>query len=102
MVVRGALDPLPEGGFDLLVRDDAEASWRTLLTISADDAPNSDVLAFTGDGKSLIAISSAEVETGRLVRIDLASGQDRALLEDPDADLTGAILHPDTRETETV
>jgi dipeptidyl aminopeptidase/acylaminoacyl peptidase len=98
MVVRGALKPLPEGGFDLLVRDDAEAGWRTLLTISADDVPNSNVLAFTGDGKSLIAISSLGVNTGRLVRIDLASGGDQVLLADPDADVTGAMLHPDTRE----
>ena len=98
MVVRGALEPLPEGGFDLLVRDDATADWRTLLTISADDAPNSDVLAFTGDGKSLIAISSAGVNTGRLVRIDLSSAGEQVLLEDPDADVTGAILAPDTRE----
>jgi dienelactone hydrolase len=101
MVVRGALAPLPEGGFDLLVRDNAEGDWRTLLTISADDAPNSDVLSFTGDGKSLIAISSVGVNTGRLVRIDLdhySPGEDQVLLEDPDADVEGAILHPDTRE----
>jgi dipeptidyl aminopeptidase/acylaminoacyl peptidase len=98
MVVRGALKPLPEGGFDVLVRDDAEADWRTLFTITADDAPNSDVLSFTGDGKSLIAITSIGVDTGRLVRIDLASGDDRVLLEDPEADVTGAVLHPDTRE----
>jgi len=57
MVVRGALAPLPEGGYDLLVRDDAEADWRTVLTISGDDAPASDVLSFTGDGKSLLVIS---------------------------------------------
>src|SRR5216683_7235739 len=54
LVVRGAISPLPDGGFDLLVRDSAEADWRTLLTIPADDAPASDVLAFTGDGKSLV------------------------------------------------
>jgi len=98
MVVRGALAPLPDGGFDLLVRDDAEGDWRTLLTIPADDAPASDALAFSGDGKSLLAISSVGVNTGRLVRIDLASGEDRVLLEDPDADVAGAMLHPDTRE----
>jgi dipeptidyl aminopeptidase/acylaminoacyl peptidase len=98
MVVRGAFAPLPDGGFDLLVRDDAEAGWRTLLTIPADDAPASDALAFTGDGKSLIAVSSVGVNTGRLVRIDLGSGEDQVLLEDPDADVEGAILHPDTRE----
>lgn len=101
MVVRGAVSPLPDGGFDVLVRDDAGADWRTLLTIPADDAPASNVLAFTGDGKSLLAISSAGVNTGRLVRIDLdpnAPGDAQVLLEDPDADVAGAILHPDTRE----
>jgi dipeptidyl aminopeptidase/acylaminoacyl peptidase len=98
MVVRGAISPLPDGGFDLLVRDGADAAWRTLLTIPADDAPASDVLAFAGDGKSLLAISSLGVNTGRLTRIDLASGDSQVLLEDPEADVTGAMLHPDTRE----
>jgi len=102
MVVRGAVNPLPEGGFDVLVRDDAESDFRTLFTISADDAPNTDVLAFTGDGRSLIAISSLGVDTGRLVRVDLASGKEHVLLEDPDADVTGAVLHPDTREPQIV
>src|ERR1700724_3092801 len=69
LVVRGALAPLPDGGFDPLVRDSADADWRTLLTITADDAPASDVLAFTGDGNSLLAISSAGTDTGRLVRL---------------------------------
>ena len=101
MVVRGALSPLPDGGFDLLVRDNAEADWRTLLTISADDAPASSVLAFTGDGKSLLAVSPVGVNTGRLVRIDLdpdSAGDAEVLLEDPEADVAGAMLHPDTRE----
>ncbi len=50
MVVRGAISPLPDGGFDLLVRDSADADWRTLVTIPADDVAASDVLAFSGDG----------------------------------------------------
>ncbi len=98
MVVRGAIAPLPDGGYDLLVRDGADAGWRTLLTITADDAPASDALAFTGDGKSMIVISSLGVDTGRLTRVDLASGDGQVLLEDPEADVTGALLHPDTRE----
>ncbi|MBV9096333.1 MAG: S9 family peptidase [Streptosporangiaceae bacterium] len=98
LVVRGALAPLPEGGFDLLVRDDADAEFRKLLTIPADDAPASDVLSFTGDGTALIAISSIGADTGRLVRLDLATGEEQVLVEDPEADVTGALLHPDTRE----
>jgi dipeptidyl aminopeptidase/acylaminoacyl peptidase len=98
LVVRGALAPLADGGFDLLVRDGAGAGWRTLLTIPADDVPASDALSFTGDGAALIAISSVGADTGRLVRVDLASGAQQVLLEDREADVTGALLHPDTRE----
>ena len=102
LVVRAAISPLPDGGFDLLVRESADADWRTLLTIGAEDAPASDVLAFSGDGASLLVISSAGTDTGRLTRIDIASGQPEVLLEDPEADVAGAILHPDTREPQIV
>jgi dipeptidyl aminopeptidase/acylaminoacyl peptidase len=102
MVVRGAIAPLPDGGYDVLVRDDADSDWRTLLSIPADDASASDVLAFTGDGKSLLAVSSVGVNTGRLVRVDLASGDTEVLFEDPDVDVEGAVLHPDTREPQIV
>jgi dipeptidyl aminopeptidase/acylaminoacyl peptidase len=102
LAVRGALAPLPDGGFDLLVRDSADGDWRTLLTISADDAPASDVLSFSGDGRSLLAISSAGTDTGRLCRVDLATGEIEVLLEDPEADVAGAMLHPDTRDPQIV
>ena len=102
MVVRGAISPLPDGGFDLLVRDGADDDWRTLLTIPADDVTSSGVLAFSGDGRSLLAISSIGTDTGRLSRVDLATGEAQVLLEDPEADVAGAILHPDTREPQIV
>src|ERR1017187_9443044 len=102
MVVRAAVSPLPDGGFDLLVRDSAEDSWRTLVTIPADDAPASDALSFSADGTSLLAISSIGVDTGRLTRVDLATGETQVLLEDPEADVAGEMLHPDTREPQIV
>jgi dipeptidyl aminopeptidase/acylaminoacyl peptidase len=102
MVVRGALAPHPDGSFDLLVRDSADADWRTLLTLPPDDVAASDVLSFSGDGTSLLAISSIGVDTGRLVRIELASGDTQVLFEDPEADVAGALLHPDTRDPQIV
>src|SRR5207245_3964969 len=74
----------------------------TLVTISADDVAASDVLAFTGDGQSLLAISSIDTDTGRLVRVDLRTGEAQVLLEDPEADVAGAMLHPHTREPQIV
>jgi dipeptidyl aminopeptidase/acylaminoacyl peptidase len=98
MVIRGALSPQPDGGYDLLVRDSADAEWRTLLRISADDASSFDVLSFSGDGQSLLVVTPDGSDTGRLVRVDIATGGVTELLADPEADVAGAILHPDTHE----
>jgi len=102
LVVRCALQPLPDGAYDVLVRDTAEADWRTLWTIPAEDATSSDILSFSGDGSSLLVISAAGANTGRLTRIDLATGAASVLAQDPDADVTGAMLHPDTRDPQIV
>ena len=43
-----------------------------------------------------------DTDTGRLVRIDLGTGDTQVLLEDPEADVAGAVLHPDTRAPQIV
>ncbi|MFY9848218.1 MAG: S9 family peptidase [Trebonia sp.] len=102
LVVRCALAPLPDGSLDVLVRDSASADWRTLLTIPAEDVTSSDVVSFSGDGRSLVMISAAGADTGRLTRVDLATGATTVLAEDPEADVTGAVLDPDTRDPQIV
>jgi dipeptidyl aminopeptidase/acylaminoacyl peptidase len=102
MVVRAAAAPRPDGGIVLLVRDTAEAQWRELLTIPADDALTSDAIAFSEDGSSLLGTSSVGANTGRLVRIDAATGAQEVLAADPEADVSDIRLHPDTREPQIV
>ncbi|MFY9654960.1 S9 family peptidase [Trebonia sp.] len=102
LVVRCALAPLPDGSLDVLVRDSASADWRTLLTIPAEDVTSSDVVSFSGDGRSLVMISAAGADTGRLTWVDLATGATTVLAEDPEADVTGAVLDPDTRDPQIV
>jgi len=98
LVVRCALAPEPDGSFNVLVRDTAEVPFRHLLTIPAEDATSTDVVSFSGDGRSLFMISAAGSDTGRLTRVDLATGDSTVLAADPEADVAGALLHPDTRE----
>jgi dipeptidyl aminopeptidase/acylaminoacyl peptidase len=59
-------------------------------------------VAFSADGGSLLALSSVGANTARLVRINLASGATQVLAEDPEADVTGLRVHPDTREPQIV
>ncbi len=98
LVVRCAIEPVPDGSFNVLVRDAADGPFRQLLTIPAEDATSTDVVSFSGDGRSLLMISAAGSDTGRLTRVDLATGEEVTLAADPEADVAGALLHPDTRD----
>jgi dipeptidyl aminopeptidase/acylaminoacyl peptidase len=102
LVVRAGIQPQPDGGAVVMVRDSAAEEWRQLLAIDAEDALTTGPLAFSEDGASLLAESSVGADTARLVRIDLASGDVEVLAEDPEADVTGVRLHPDTREPQIV
>jgi dipeptidyl aminopeptidase/acylaminoacyl peptidase len=102
LVVRAGIKPQPDGGAVVMVRDSAEEEWRQLLAIGAEDALTTGPLAFSEDGASLLAESSVGADTARLVRFDLASGDVEVLAEDPEADVTGVRLHPDTREPQIV
>jgi dipeptidyl aminopeptidase/acylaminoacyl peptidase len=105
LVVRCAIAPLPDGSFDVLVRDadpSAGPDWRTLLTIPAEDVTSFDVVSFSGDGRSMLMITAAGSDTARLARIDLATGGETLLAADPEADVAGVVLHPDTQEPQIV
>ncbi|HEU5417224.1 MAG TPA: S9 family peptidase [Streptosporangiaceae bacterium] len=117
LLVRAALAPQPDGGFLLLVREDNGESggdagtaaadgippgWRLLLAISAEDAGGTEHLEFSGDGQSLIMTSSVGAQTARLTRIDIATGAVEVLAADPDNDISGVRLDPETREPQFV
>ncbi len=102
LVVRAGIAPQPDGSLILMVRGRADQDWRALLTIAAEDALTSTPVAFSEDGASLLAVSSVGADTGRLVRIDLATGSAEVLAQDPDCDVTDVRLHPDTREPQIV
>jgi dipeptidyl aminopeptidase/acylaminoacyl peptidase len=112
LVVRAAIQPQPDGSMLLVVRDSTGSEgaddggvsedWRVLLTIPAEDSIMSGPIAFSADGRTLLAISSVGAEAARLVRIDLATGSTEVLAEDPEADVSDVRIHPDTREPQIV
>ncbi len=107
LAVRCAIAPQPDGSFDVLVRDAgadaaANADWRRLLSVPTDDVVSTDVVSFSGDGQSVLMISAAGSDTGRLVRVDLATGATTELAADPAAEVDGVLLHPETRDPQIV
>ncbi len=100
--VRVATVATADGGLDLLTRDPDDAAWRTLVQWTPEDALTSGPIGTTLDGRALYAIDSRAWNAGRLVRIDLGSGDVDVLAEDPRYDVGHVMLHPDTREVQLV
>ncbi len=100
--VRGSVVALPDGGNELHVRENEDAEWRTLVKWDADDSLTSGPLGFTLDGQSIYLQDSRNVNAGRLVKMNIASGDITVIAEDPQYDVGGVMVHPDTREIQAV
>src|SRR6266699_3175216 len=93
--VRGAIASLPDGGTELLARDNENAGWRKLVSWSADDSLTSAPLGFTLDGQSMYLQHSRNTNAGRLVKLDIATGDVSVIAEDPQYDVGAVMVHPD-------
>lgn len=102
MKVRGALAATPDGGYELLIRDNEQAEWRKIITWQADDALTSGPLGFSLDGQSLYIEDSRDVNAGRLLKLHIPSGEVTVVAEDPQYDVGNVMIHPDTYEVQAV
>ena len=74
MVVRVGVIQHADAACEIVVRDAADAPWRTLARFEAEDG-TPQLVGFTPDGTALLAITSADANAARLVSFDLASGE---------------------------
>lgn len=100
--LRAAVAPTPDGGLVVMVRDGDADEWRPLLTVGQEDALTSGAVGFSLDGSTILAASSVGADTGRLVRIDIDSGQMTVLAEDPSADVGEVTIDSATLEPRAV
>lgn len=101
--VRLAVTMNPDGSIDQLTRDEPGQKWRRFLHI-----PFQDTGGFTGaggfnaDGTKLVTAHAVGANAARLVRIDLATGDQEVLFEDPEYDVAGIAFNPITEEPDLV
>jgi dipeptidyl aminopeptidase/acylaminoacyl peptidase len=101
--IRGANAVTATGGRKLLLRDDIKSRWRLLITWSQEDN-ESYAIGFTPDGKGLYLADSRNSDTRKLIQLDIATGEEKVLVADPeyDYDISGWLIHPQTREVQAV
>ena len=102
LTVRAALAATPEGGFDLLFRKREEDGWRKLLSWGPEDALSSGPVGLSGDGTRMFLRDSRRANAARLIELDLSAERIDVLAEDPQYDVAGVLMHPDTREPQAV
>ncbi|MGA7688197.1 MAG: alpha/beta fold hydrolase [Jiangellales bacterium] len=95
--VRGGAAMTQDGGVAVLLRDESGefVPWRQ---IGPEDVASTNVLGYTRDGSAMLLSSSEGVNAGRLVRLDLATGVETVLAEDPTYDVSGMVTDPETLE----
>ena len=100
--VRCAEAATPEGGSELMVRKNEQADWEKLLTWSSGDGMTSWSVSFTKDGNSLYLVDSRNVNAGRLVKMEIQTGNIEVFAEDSQYDVWNVMIHPDSYEVQAV
>jgi dipeptidyl aminopeptidase/acylaminoacyl peptidase len=100
--IRGATVAHEDGSSEVLIRNNKEDAWRTLVRWEMEDDMNSGVVGFTKDATEMYLKDSRGVDTGRFIKINLQGETLEVIAEDPHYDFGGAMLHPDTYEVQTV
>jgi dipeptidyl aminopeptidase/acylaminoacyl peptidase len=99
--IRAAQATTPDGGTIIRVRDDAKSPWRELIKWGPDETFGG-VNGFTPDNKGLWITTSLTVNAARLIEIDVASGKQKVVTEDPQFDVHSTINNPKTNALEAV
>ncbi len=101
--VRGALAATPDGGFNFMVRDNDEADWKRLVSWDAENSITSSPVIFSKDGRYVYLVDSRDANAGRLIKMEIATGDVEVLAEDPQYDVSDEVLiHPDKYEVQAV
>ncbi|MEV7043948.1 alpha/beta fold hydrolase [Amycolatopsis sp. NPDC051061] len=98
--VRGALAPKPEGGLTILVLRGEQ--WCHLLTVDQPDVLSTEPVGFDRDSRRLLVKTSAGANAARLLWIDLDTGEQDIIAEDPVYDVHSVWTDPTTKQPLTV
>ncbi len=98
--VRAATAATPDGGWDLLVREAINQPWQTMRHWGPEDQGSA--VSFSLDGKILYILGSHDANAGRLLALELATGQETVIAADSQYDVGGIFVHPLQRVIQAV
>ncbi len=91
--VRFAMKMTPDGGSEILKAGDS-GQWSSYLKIAMEDSMTTEPSGFDKTGKTLYMMDSRGRNTAALTALDLDTGKQTVIGEDPKADIGGLLVHP--------
>lgn len=99
--LRAATATTPDGGYKLLVRETTNKPWKTIRKWGPEDNEGKAV-NFSRDGKTLYIMGSHDANATRLSALNLATGKETVLAQNPQYDVSEIVVHPIKREVQAV
>ncbi|MDX1962567.1 MAG: S9 family peptidase [Pirellulales bacterium] len=91
--VRFASKLTPDGG-SLLFEPDGQGGWKDFMKVGMEDVMTTSPAGFDKTGKIMYLIDSRGRDTGALKTVDLKTGKETLVAEDPRCDTGGIMAHP--------
>jgi len=103
-VVRARTKMEPDGSTTTELRESASSDWFSFLKVPFEDATTTSFVGFAKDGKTAFMIDSRGRDTASLVRVPASAkgGDPTVIFANDKADVSGAMVNPDSREVEAV
>jgi dipeptidyl aminopeptidase/acylaminoacyl peptidase len=101
LTVRFATQFLPNGS-EMLLKPNGEGGWEDFLKIPMADTLTTSPAGFDKSGQVLYFMDSRERNTGALTAIELSTGKQTVLAENPKSDVGGALAHPTEKTIQAV
>lgn len=98
--VRFAMRLTPDGGNEILRR--TEGGWEPFVKIPMEDTLTTSPRGFDKTGQVLYMIDSRGRDTAALTAINLETGEQTVIAEDPRADISDVMMHPIERRVQAV
>jgi len=99
--VRFAMRLTPDGGNQILKATE-EGGWEPFMEIPMEDILTTSPVWFDKTGKTLYMIDSRSRDTSALFALDLETGEQTLIAEDPKADLSDVMVHPTEKNVQAV
>ena len=91
--VRFAMRVTPDGGSELL-KPGGDGAWEPFMAVGMEDLLTTSPIGFDKVGDVLYILDSRGRETAALRAINLKTGHETTLAEDPRADISDVMIHP--------